>query len=151
MNWKVGIFVLALLIVISVCLWGFRTDVGKGKLKFALYTLTSCIAYPFGVLSLSSILVSWVHAKEIIGTANCSLSAFPLCFFAHTGIFTAFIFLFFSCSILAWSDALNRRLEPTKSNNPISQIYRSSWLIERSWNVLPFLMLALIAIWAGVI
>ncbi len=154
MNWKIWSSILFL--VTFVLIWNYRFDLRKGKLKFILYTISNCITLPVGVFAFSSILLEWIQVRNIVGTPNCSLEGFPLCFLGHSIFFVVLIFLFSGCSILAWKDYINKKLhpEPVDGGFPFptfKNIYYYPPLIEKNWVILPVVMVLLVGIWAGVI
>ena len=151
MDWKIGVFVVSCIAIISLIIWDLRLKTSKSKLKFILYTICGCLTYPPIVYVLSSTLFQWFQTGNIIDTANCSFGSYPLCFLGHSAVFIVFAVLFLFASFWAWRDLLKRRTEPFRSNHFFDYIYYNSWLIERNWLVIPLASLGFIAIWAGII
>jgi hypothetical protein len=154
MRWE--IWTLLLFSLSFLLMWHYRYDFKKGKTKFILYTVTSCLAYPFGVFSFSYILAKWLKARDIVGTPDCSLDGYPWCFFGHSIFFIVLIFSFSVFSVLAWRDFLNKRLEPNLTTTGglksfFTDVYYSRNLIEKNWIALPLLLVFLMGIWAGII
>lgn len=154
MDWKIWSSILFL--VAFILIWSYRNYFRKQNIKFILYTITNCIASPFGVFAFSYILIKWLKAKDIVGTPNCSLENNPMCYGAHCVFFLFLILLFVIFSALAWRDFRNKRLAPlvSEGNNSrptFESVYYSEWLIDKNWIALPILLIFLIGIWAGVI
>lgn len=154
MDWKIWTSILFL--VSFILIWSYHKYFRKENIKFIFFTITNCIACPFGIFAFSFILVKWLKAKDIVGTPSCSLENYPICFSGHCVFLVFLVLLFCVFSILAWRDFRNKRLVPlvNERNNlrpTFESVYYSQWLIDKNWIALPILLILLIGIWSGVI
>jgi hypothetical protein len=103
------------------------------KTKYLLHSILGAISFPTIVWATSlalkdEILSGKAHGKQFI----CIREVDPLCYWGSTTVLAAFAIFFSIGAFVAWHDLLMGRRESTNSNR-ITDIFRSTRMVERSW------------------
>lgn len=78
---------------------------------------------------------------------ECTFASEPMCFFLQLVVKAFFAMFFAYGSVVAWADLINGRRAGNPDDSGLAALFRSNFLIERTWLALPIGILGFAAVW----
>jgi hypothetical protein len=116
----------------------------SGRTRYLIHTVVGCLAYPTIVV----VLVKSIYEALVSGVTTgkrfvCHADADAVCYTSSLLVLAVFVVFFSAGSFASWSDLFSGRREPDVKKSNFLDIFRSQYLVRRSWVAVMFAVIAL--------
>ena len=121
----------------------------SARTKYLSHTILSCVALPAIVWVMGNGVVLGLMSGVITAPSGneCAFVSEPMCFSLQLAVKAFFAMFFAYGSVVAWADLINGRRAGNPDDSGLAALFRSNFLIERTWLALPICVVAVATMW----